>query len=267
MASVVSIKTQKGGEGKTTLAVNLAAFLAANGYRVLVVDMDAQGHFSLSLAMTQDGKPIEGIFNTLVNEQPVQQFVLPIPEDEYSGVALQAGGCVHLLPGGVKTALAGVQMQLAGSDYMVLKRLLLDPLQGDYDAVLIDNEPTAGLWLGAILYASNYVLIPSQMAVLSLDGAKQITLQMRNLARLHDARILGVVPMMTAPRTKEHREQMKTAHQMFPGKVWETEGLTYSTVWKEASNYGRGILSYAPGSKAAEQLWLLGKRFVKEIGL
>lgn len=267
MAIVVSIKTQKGGEGKTTLTVNLAAFLAAKGKRVAVVDMDAQGHFSLSLAMNRNGKPVEGVFNVLVNELPLEQFIFPIPEDEYSGVAVKEGGCVHLLPGGVNTALAGIQMQLAGSDYGIFKRHLIDPLAAQYDVILIDNEPTAGLWLGAILFASDYVLIPSQMAVLSLDGAKQIALQMRNLTRLHNAQILGVVPMMTTPRTKEHAKQLEAAKAMFPGKVWEGEGLTYSTVWKSASDYARGILSYAPDHQAASQLWALGERFLSEAGL
>lgn len=263
---VVSIKTQKGGEGKTTLAVNLAAFLASQGKRVLVLDMDAQGHFSLSLAMTtQDGKPVEGVFNVLVNELPLKQFIFVVPDDEYAGVADTDGGRIDLLPGGVKTALAGVQMQLAGSDYTVLKRRIVEPLAGDYDYILIDNEPTVGLWLGAILHASDFVLIPSQMAVLSLDGAKQIALQMKNLAALHNAKILGLVPMMTTARTREYARQLETANSMFPRKVWECEGLSYSTVWKEASNFGRGIFSYAPDHQAAAQMRLLGERFLHEV--
>lgn len=267
-AIAVSVKTQKGGEAKTTTVVNLAAFLAAMGQRVLVIDMDAQGHFSQSLSLVdKHNRPIEGIFNVLVNERPVNEFIFHVPEDEFQHVAQADGGCIHFIPGGAKTQVAAVHMQLGGgSDYTVLGKMI-EPLRKSYDVMLIDNEPTVGLWLAAILYASQYVLIPSQMALLSLDGAEKFMLQFNNLAATHKCKVLGLLPVMTQPRTNNYRELMQRANKMFPGKVWEDVQITNSTVWKEASNKARSILSYMPTHQAAQQLVSLGYRFAKEIGL
>ncbi|MBI5931107.1 MAG: ParA family protein [Chloroflexi bacterium] len=265
MGTTIALMNQKGGVGKTTMTIHLGVGLAAMGYQVAMVDMDPQGHIAMSFALVDDsGRPREGIFELLVNGEPLDSVLMMAPADEYESIQREPGGLLYILPGGQKTQLAAINIQLDGADFGAVERSL-KPLQDRTDFVLIDTAPTASLFTPAILAAADFVLCPTEMSRLSLDGLEKITQMMANLAGLHNADILGIIPMMTRANTREHKDRLDELQELYPGKVWYKEEIALSTVWKEASDAARTVFTYAPRHSAVDTAWKLIDRFLKAV--
>lgn len=246
---------QKGGVGKTTLAVHIGVGLAALGYRVAMIDMDPQGQLLVSLALESLGDEDEGIFNLLVNGYTLDDAIRAVPDDRFKGyVEGRDSGVLMLLPGGQRTQLAALDMQLRGADFNILKRAF-EPLQSTNDFVIVDTPPTLSLFTPAILGASNYVIIPTELDRLGIDGVEKFMGTVINLSGMHAAQVMAILPTRTKPHTREHLDRASELSAKFPGLVWTEMGITESTLWKEASDAGLPVFGYAPAHQAADQAW------------
>lgn len=269
----IAVTNNKGGVGKTTLSLNLAVALAALGIKVGLIDMDPQGHVSISLnVVDSEGKPREGVFDLLVNERPLDQVLYQIPNDEYGEVRRIDDGGLWVLPSGAKTQLAAMNIQLQGGQVDIFSRAIA-PLKERCQIIFIDTAPANSLFMTGIYHASNWVLIPSQLSRLSINGVEQTIRQMANLKSLHQANVLGIVPTMVQLHTLEDQERLNELIELFGDLVWKDLALSHSSVWRTASEEARSIFSFRSTTnregknRAENQMWSMAIQVLERIGL
>lgn len=245
---VISLINEKGGVGKTTVAENLAAGLAIRGQRVLFIDADAQANATISLKL----EPQPGLYDLLVREASWDDL-LRYPKRELWAGEHAPQGMLALLPSNVETRLIAD----ATDRLTVLHERLLE-IEDQVDVVVIDTSPTPSMTHAAIYLASDAMLMPTQLANLSIVGIAKSLLRRKEYSmiregyRLSSINVLGILPMMTQ-RTRECRECRELLVGKFGGAVWDD--LPRDTLWEQASRRTRTIFAYAPESKAAGLMW------------
>jgi chromosome partitioning protein len=237
MTRVYALANQKGGVGKTTTAINLAAYLAQLEQRVLVVDLDPQSNATSSLGMDKN-KVTGGVYDALVNGAAAAEFVLHSPQLRLA-----------LLP--ASPALAGAEVELVNAlaREVQLKRAL-DGLQAHYDYVLIDCPPSLGLLtLNGLVAAHDGVIIPVQCEYLALEGLGQLTNTITRVRAVLNPRLVirGLVMTMFDRRASLAAQVVAEVSRHFPGKVFEAI-IPRSVRLAEAPSHGLPISVYAPGS-------------------
>jgi chromosome partitioning protein len=236
---------QKGGVGKTTTAVNLSAYLAAGGHRVLLVDADSQANTTSSLGIDKQ-RDEPSLYDVIMGGTSPPEAIIRIDRPALHG-------CLDLLPSSVE--LAGAEVELAGQPQGEREYRLkhaLEPLRRQYDYVLIDCPPSLGLLTLNALTASDAVLIPLQCEYLALEGLMQLTntisLVLRGLNR--NLRILGIVLTMFDSRTNLSAQVVQEVRTHFAEEVFDTL-IPRSVRLSEAPSYGLTILEYDPNSRGA----------------
>lgn len=251
---------QKGGVGKTTTAVNLAAYLAAGGMRVLLVDADSQANATSSLGV--DKVNVEpSLYDVLIGQVDASAAVTSIDRPAYKG-------CLSLLPSSVD--LAGAEVELAsqrqGEREFKLKRAL-EPLRGHYDYILVDCPPSLGLLTLNALTASDGVIITLQCEYLALEGLTQllstISLVLKSLNKR--LRIVGIVMTMYDSRTNLSAQVVQEVRSHFPNEVLQTL-VPRSVRLSEAPSYGLSILEYDPNSRGAVAYSTLAREVMARTG-
>lgn len=251
MRSIAFI-SEKGGTGKTTLAVNLGAWLAMmEGKKVLLCDLDTQGHSSKSL-----GVDVRGLTPTIF--ELLTDLRLPL----WRVLRQTAIPGLDLLPG--NKALADFPEHVAGLPDR--RRRLRDRLRGlqDYDFVLFDAPPSMGLVTRNILLAAREVVVPVALTYLSLDGCAEILETVETVRRedAHpDLRVSLVVPTLYR-KTQLADEILAKLHQRFPREL-SRHVLGYNVAIDEAQSHGLTIWEYAPESRGAEVLAALGQELLE----
>jgi len=237
MARIISIVNQKGGVGKTTTAVNLAAYLAEAGFRVLVVDIDPQGNASTGFGI--DIKTLSrGIYEVLIDE------ALPITE-----VTTMIEETLHVVPS--TPDLAGAAVELVGHperEFILQKNLAA--VEQYYDFILIDNPPSLGLLTINSLVAAREVLIPVQCEYYALEGLGQL---LHTIALIKEninphLEILGAVMTMYDGRSKLSEAVFNELYQYFPRKIFRSV-IPRNIRLAEAPSHGKSIRDYAADSK------------------
>ena len=232
---IIAIFNHKGGTGKTTTSVSVAAGLAARGHKVLLVDTDAQGNVSVSL----DAKSEKSLYHVLVMGLPVKT------------------ACQQVRPNldlvASNETLAAAELYLAGRQNR--DRVLRDrmaPHVGAYDYVVLDCSPSLSLMNQNALVFADSVLVPVACDYLSLVGVRQVLKTVRNVNQLlhHPVRIWGVLPTFYDARAKICREAVETMQQHFGDRCLEP--IRSAIRIKEAPAHGQTIFEYAAGSPAAE---------------
>ncbi len=240
MSHILSLANQKGGVGKTTTAVNLAAALAEAGQRTLLMDLDPQANATSSLGF--DKRTLfESVYDVLMDGVPLKQII-----------TLTNWMRLELAPS--SPALAGAEVELVSEDDRAQRlRDALEPVRERYDYILIDCPPSLSLLTLNALTASDGVLVPVQCEYLALEGLTQLmgTIE-RVRAGLNPAlRIDGLIMTMFDSRTHLSQQVADEVRKHFGDKLFATM-VPRSVRLSEAPSFGKPGIVYAPTAPAAQ---------------
>lgn len=245
MGQILSIVNQKGGVGKTTTTVNLAASLASMGKSVLVVDLDPQANATSGLGV--DHRSLShGLYEVMIGSATAMDVIVPTRIEG-----------LHVLP--ATAALAGATVDLVGMERREFRLAdALAPVRESYDFILIDCPPSLGLLTVNGLTGADQVMIPVQAEYYALEGLGQlietIMLVRDNLKPELD--VLGAVITMFDKRNSLSDAVMKDLYQFFPNRIFQSV-IPRNVRLAEAPSYGKTIFEYdstCAGAKAYERL-------------
>ena len=238
---IMTIANQKGGVGKTTTAVNLAASLSQHGNRVLVVDLDPQGNASTALDVDHH-VGVDSVYNALVEERPMSEIVVEV------------GGMPGLFCAPATIDLAGAEIELVPlvARENRLSRSIAQLDMASFDYVLIDCPPSLGLLTVNALVAAEEVLIPIQCEYYALEGLEQL-LRTVELVRAHlnaKLKVSTILLTMYDGRTRLATQVAEDVRSHFGDTVLQTI-IPRSVRVSEAPSYGQSVITYDPASSGA----------------
>ncbi len=237
---ILAIINQKGGVGKSTTAVNLAAALGAMNKEVLLVDLDPQGNATSGYGI--DKRELDGcVYDALLGETSVEEVILAC-----------VGKGVDVLPSTIN--LAGAEVELVNE--MARENRLksaLGSLRGRYDYILIDCPPSLGLLTINALVAADKLLVPIQCEFYALEGVTKLLDSMNRVKKMLNPSldIFGIVMTMYDSRTNLSNQVVNEVRSFFGKTVFETM-IPRTVKLSEAPSYGQPIIEYAPDNKGTE---------------
>lgn len=240
---VITIGNEKGGVGKTTTCVTIAAGLAHRGHRVLLIDADAQGHATRAVGMPKS----PGLYNWLVRDADVNEILIAIPPEKYGGEPSERTR-LYLIGSNVETRNIATSISDA---YAIADRL--DMLREVFDYVLVDTSPTPSLLHGAIYLATDYVVYPTLCEYWSFDGLAESMARRNSVGDVHKVKMAGIIPFRVRANTLEHSENLNKLYDQFGDMVWDP--IPESIIWAEASAFHVPIFVHAPTHSAVKHAW------------
>jgi chromosome partitioning protein len=256
MGRIYTLVNQKGGVGKTTSAINLGAYLAFYGQRVLLVDLDPQANATSSLGI--DKRTVKnGTYEVLIGSMPAVNHILHNPRLKLS-----------LLPS--SPALAGAEIELIEMPRREFRlRDALAPVVDRYDYILIDCPPSLSLLtVNGLAAALHGALIPVQCEYLALEGLGQLTQTINRVRKslFPDLFVRGVILTMFDGRTRLAIDVVNEVRKFFPDQVFQAI-IPRSIRLAEAPSYGTPISAYAPESNAARAFSALAREILEQDGI
>lgn len=251
---VIAVANQKGGCGKTTTAVNLAAAISVLGYKVLLVDLDPQGNATLGLGYCP-GRLSRTIYDCMIRGTPLARVVLPTDLPR-----------LKLAPSNVLLAGAELDLRSVLGKELVLGEVLRQS-QDSFDVAIIDCSPSLGLLALNALVASTDVLCPVQVQYYALEGLHRLLETVHVLRqRFQPCNVspLGIVLSFVDERTCLSRQVQDGLRRTFGRLVFQTV-IHGAIVLAEAPSHGRSIITYAPGTRAAREYCQLAQEVIARI--
>jgi chromosome partitioning protein len=256
MGRVYTLVNQKGGVGKTTTAINMGAYIAYYGKRVLLIDLDPQANATSCLHIDKHSVH-GGTYETLIGSSPATSYIL------YNSKLK-----ISILPS--TPALTGAEIELVPELARETRlKKAIQPVLDRYDYILIDCPPSLGLLtLNGIVAARDGVLIPVQCEYLALEGLSQLnqTLNRVRSALFKELAIRGVLMTMYDGRTNLANDVVREVRRFFPNQVFETV-IPRSVRLAEAPSYGQPISHYAPHSPGALAYANLAREVLEQDGV
>ena len=254
MGKTISISNQKGGVGKTTTAVNLSACLAANGKKVLAVDIDPQGNMTSGFGIER-AELTETVYELIIGETTLKKCIW---KDVYKNL--------DVIPANINLSAAEIEL-IGVTDKEFIMREALEEIRKDYDYIIIDCPPSLNMLTVNALTASDSVLIPIQCEYYALEGVSQL-LYTINLVRERlngNLRLEGVVFTMYDSRTNLSAQVVQNVKENFKNYIFKTI-IPRNIRLAEAPSFGVPINQYDRHSAGCEAYMHLAKEMIEKGG-
>jgi chromosome partitioning protein len=252
---IITVANQKGGVGKTTTAINLAAALAQKGLRTLLIDLDPQGNSTMSFV---DRKDVEKSMYEVLTDPNVSFFDI-----------VKETNLPKLTVAPARISLAKVESKLLGEldgHFRLKDKLQVVRESGEYDAILIDTPPTLGMITVNALVASTHILIPIQSSYFALEGTDDLleTIEKIKSRPNPNLQILGVVITLHDKRTTLGRDIQSQINLVFKEKLFKTT-ISKSIRLEESPAYRESIFTFAPRSSGALEYYSLTEEILSRV--